>query len=76
VNGPTHYAEAEKLVAAARDDVRTAEGSVAFTQAEARAHVAIAAAQVHASLAQVAATVEPRIWDESDLANAWAEVLS
>jgi len=86
VTGPWHYAEAERLADTYKEAISAAEAMSQDTpmQADERfvaisnARSLLDKAQVHATLAQVAATVEPRIWDESDacLANAWAEVLS
>jgi hypothetical protein len=45
-----HLAEAERLTEAARADYRDAGEGLGRTLAESRAHIALAAAQVHATL--------------------------
>jgi hypothetical protein len=52
-----HYAEAERLVESARADFRGAGEGYARQLSESRAHVALAAAQVHATLYLGAATL-------------------
>ena len=60
MNGAQHYREAERLADAARADVRDADlTSPAGDASLIRAHVALEAAQVHATLALAAATAVP-----------------
>jgi hypothetical protein len=58
VTGPEHYREAERLSAAARADFRDAGEGKARAYAKDRVAVGLAAAQVHATLALAAATVD------------------
>lgn len=51
-----HYREAQRLTEAARADFRDAGEGRARVLAESRAHVALAAAQAHATLALAGAT--------------------
>lgn len=79
MNGPQHYAEAERLTAAARADFREAnpDAPTAYLLAMERARVAMDAAQVHATLALAAAVALPTLAEfaeiESDVI-AWADV--
>lgn len=67
MNGPQHYIEAEKLLRAARD-----------CKANDDARLLVALAQVHATLAQAAATAYPAVrdyyGDETTATRSWAEV--
>lgn len=60
MNGPQHYVEAERLLALA--DARVSH-EWEHQSGEQKADV-IAAAQVHATLALAAATINDREWDE------------
>lgn len=72
MNGPAHYKEAERYVRYAEDDALDGQGYAN----------AIAAAQVHATLALAAATAEKwaQKWsaDDDDLtiARTWSEAIS
>lgn len=74
MNGPEHYAEAERLVEAARRDFREADEGPARILAESRAHVALAAAQVHATLALAAAQAGATLGLHGVPSGAWSEV--
>lgn len=81
MTGPEHYREAERLLEAAKTDWRdTANDHVAATLVEARVLVALTAANVHAQLAQAAASAEPCVQryygDEAGTDRAWAQVVS
>ena len=82
MNGPEHYKEAERLVAKAMSkdflDFAT-EQQIPEEDMTAALAVAIAAAQVHATLALAAATAEPvaRICGSSpELNEAWSKAIS
>lgn len=69
MNGPKHYAEAERCLTVARN-------SDAGSPTE---HYNLAAAQVHATLALAAATAYTAITDCSlwtDVADSWREVIA
>jgi hypothetical protein len=70
MNGPEHYAEAERLLADVPDMLAnqpsTTPGAIGL---------AVARAQVHATLAQTAATVNGRASAALDQHDEWAAVL-
>lgn len=65
MNGPQHYAEAERLASLAE-----------IGQADPRDPIILAAAQVHATLAAAAATVDALPPSEQAVNNAWKSVTS
>lgn len=60
MNGPEHFAEAERLLDAAKDDVRNVDNrdKLAYAVVMDRADMAVRIAGVHAQLAQAAAAAE------------------
>lgn len=85
MNGPEHYAEAERLTAVYRDAITAAEQMPNDTglQAEERAiaisnaHSLLTKAQVHATLASAAAAAGQWVWPLADgeTAKEWRELL-
>lgn len=87
MTGPEHYTAAEQLLAVAlgagHQLVEVLEGAkksvetlALLTEPFAALAVMVAQAQVHATLAVAAATIEPAMtrWDDVDAGRAWAEV--
>lgn len=82
MNGPEHYAKAERLVNAWQNSVNEIEAETddelrrEFEQGSALANQTLAAAQVHAKLAEVALQASATALTEYDWADAeeWARV--
>lgn len=82
MTGPDHYREAERLRAQAREAQNAAfdhhEAGTDPTRAWNNAMHLLAAAQVHADLAQAAATIDATGYTSADVRNGaeWTQVLS
>jgi len=75
MNGPDHYKEAERLLESARIDIDAAHHDGNRLEHDTQ----VARAQVHATLALTAATIEPLCLDytggeDTDNTRAWREV--
>lgn len=72
MNGPEHYREAERLLAEVRKGYETGP-----TMSYEHESCSLAEAQVHATLAQVAATIDSRGYGAFEIRNndAWEQVL-
>lgn len=76
MTGPEHYHEAERLEKVAVDLMYNATQNTYAERAQ-DAHILLARAQVHADLAQVAATIDSRGYGATEIRHdkQWAEVL-